>query len=107
MINVLNTSLALKMKILLDLYVLFYLSGYIAYFDNDGKNMSFKIEDNRVLLKYNDIWIKIKKTLDIKFYSKDVYHEKHIKTKVKTFNGVVTRFFQTIKFLKNVFMTFV
>ena len=107
MINVLNTSLVLKMNILLNLYVLFYHSGYITYFDNDGKNMSFKIEDDCVLVKYNDIWIKIKKTIDIKFHSKGVYHENYIKTKVKTFNGVVTQFFQTIKFLKNVFMTFV
>ena len=55
MINVLNTSLVLKMNILLNLYVLFYHSGYITYFDNDGKNMSFKIEDDCVLVKYNDI----------------------------------------------------
>ena len=42
----------------------------IKYFDNDGKNMSFKIEDDCVLVKSEDIWNKIKKTLDIKFHSK-------------------------------------
>ena len=36
------------------------LSGYIKYFDNGGKNMSFKVEDEGVYLKYTEIWNKIK-----------------------------------------------
>ena len=36
------------------------MSGYIKYFDNGGKNMSFRIEDERVCLKYTEIWNKIK-----------------------------------------------
>ena len=36
------------------------MSGYIKYFENGGKNMSFKIEDESVYLKYNQIWNKIK-----------------------------------------------
>ena len=31
------------------------MSGYIKYFDDGGKNMSFKIEDESVFLKYNEI----------------------------------------------------
>ena len=31
------------------------MSGYIKYFDNGGKNMSFKIEDESVHLKYTEI----------------------------------------------------
>ena len=31
------------------------LSGYLEYFDNGGKNMSFKIEDENVYLKYTEI----------------------------------------------------
>ena len=31
------------------------MSGYIKYFDDGGKNMSFKIEDESVYLKYNEI----------------------------------------------------
>ena len=62
---------------------------HINYFDNDEKNMSFKFEDNNVLVKYNEIWNKLKTTLNIKLHSKPVYDEKYIKTKVKTFNGVV------------------
>ena len=68
--------------------VLPQMSGYIKYFENGGKNMSFRIEDDSVLVKYNDIWNKIKGLLGIKFHSKPVYGEKHIKTKVKAFNGL-------------------
>ena len=41
------------------------------------------IEDNSVLIKYNEIWNKIKKTLNIKFHSMPAYDEKYIKAKVK------------------------
>ena len=41
--------------------------------------MSFVIEDDSVLIKYNDICNKNKETLDIKFRSKPVYNEKCIK----------------------------
>ena len=39
------------------------MSGWIKYFENGGKNMSFKIDDGDVYLKYNDIWNKIKELL--------------------------------------------
>ena len=42
-----------------------------------------------VLDKYNEIWNKIKNTLNIKFHSMTVYDEKHIKAKVREFNGVI------------------
>ena len=35
------------------------MSKYIKYFDNGVKNMSFKIEDDKVLVKYIRIWKKI------------------------------------------------
>ena len=37
------------------------MSGCIKNFDVGGKNMSLKIEDNSVLLEYNQIWNKVKK----------------------------------------------
>ena len=43
------------------------MSGYMKYFD-DGT--SFKIEDESVLFEYNEIWNKIKKTVDIRFHGK-------------------------------------
>ena len=55
--------------------------------------MSFVIEDDDVLDKCNKIWNRIKKTLNIKFYSMPVYHEKYIKAKVRQFNGVIKQTF--------------
>ena len=72
--------------------VLPQMSGYIKYFYNSGKDMSFKIEDDSVLIKYNEIWNKIKEKQGMKFHSKPVYNEKYIKTKVKTFNVINTIF---------------
>ena len=45
--------------------------------------MSFMIEDDRESVKYNEIWNKVKNTLNIQFHSIPAYAEKHIKTKVK------------------------
>ena len=53
------------------------------------KIMSFKIEDESVSLKYNEIWNKIKKTLNTRFPSQPICDDKYIKTKVKTFSGVI------------------
>ena len=36
------------------------IKGWIKYFENGRKNMSFKIEDDSVYLKYNEIWNTIK-----------------------------------------------
>ena len=55
------------------------MSGYIKCFDSGGKNMSFMI--------------KIKKTLNIKFYSMSVYDEKYMNVKVQEFNAVVNAVF--------------
>ena len=62
--------------------------------------MSFNIEDDSALVKYNEIWKKIKNTLSIKFHSKPVYDKKYIKTKVKTFNEVLNTIFSDNKIPK-------
>ena len=64
------------------------MSGYIKYFENGGKNMSFMVKDDNVLDKYNKIWDKIKNKLNIKFHSMPVY-KTYIKAKVREFNGVI------------------
>ena len=38
--------------------------------------------------RYNEIWNKIKKTLNIKFHSQPMHDEEYMKTKVKTFNNL-------------------
>ena len=71
--------------------------------------MPLKIEDDNLLVKYNEIWNKIKKMLNIKLHSQPVYDEKYIKNKIKTFNELVLliQFFQTMKFQKTLFIKFV
>ena len=52
------------------------MNGYIKYFENSGKNMSFVIKNDGLLDKYNETWDKITKKLNIKFHSPPVYDEK-------------------------------
>ena len=47
------------------------------------------IEDDSVLVEYNEIWNKIKKAFNIKFHSMPVYNENYIKAKVNIINGAV------------------
>ena len=70
------------------------MSGYIKYFENGSKNMSFLIKDDEVWDKYDKIWDVIKDKLNIKFHSEPVYEYKYLKAKVREFNGVIkTNFF--------------
>ena len=65
------------------------MSGYIKYFKNGDKNMSFFIKDDDVVDKYNEICDKVKNKLNIKFHSMPVYDETFIKAKVREFNCVI------------------
>ena len=66
------------------------MSGWIKYFENGGKNMSFKIGDDDVYLKYNEICNKIRELSNgIKLSSDVIYDDQYIKTKVKTFSEVI------------------
>ena len=55
--------------------------------------IEIKIEDESVYLKYNEIWNKIKKPLNIRFHSQPIYDDKYIKTKVKTFSNMINTLF--------------
>ena len=65
------------------------MSGYIKYFENGGKNMSFLIKDDEVWDKYDKIWDVIKDKLGIKFHSEPVYEYKYLKAKVREFDGII------------------
>ena len=69
------------------------MSEYITYFENGGESKSFKIEDEDVYLRYNEIWNKIKSILNVKFHSQPIYDDKYIKIKVKTFNNSINTLF--------------
>ena len=70
------------------------INGYIKYFENGSKNMSFLIKDDEVWDKYDKIWDVIKDKLGIKFHSEPVCKYKYLKTKVREFDGAIkTNFF--------------
>ena len=63
------------------------MNGYIEYFENGGKNMSFLIKNDEIWQKYEDIWNVIKNTLSIKFNSEPIYENKYLKAKVREVDG--------------------
>ena len=65
------------------------MSGYIKYFENGGKHMSFFIKDDEAWEKYSKIWDVIKNKLSIKFHSKPIYDQKQLKAKVREFDGMI------------------
>ena len=75
--------------------------GYVKCFESN-KTMSFKINDDKVLKKYNQTWKKVKNLLNIKFDSEPVYsnNDKYIKTKIKIYDGNASTNFQGKKISK-------
>ena len=63
--------------------------GYIKYFENGSKSMSFLIKHDEVQDKYDKIWDVFKNKLNIKFHSEAVYEYKYLKAKVRDFDGVI------------------
>ena len=81
--------------------ILSRMSGYIKYFKDSGeKNISFKIEEKSVYLKYNEIWKKIQNILNLKFHNQPIYDDKYLKTKVKIFNNTINKLFSGDKIPK-------
>ena len=64
------------------------MSGYIKYFDDGGKNMSFVTDDEEVYKKYKEIWNVVKKLLKLKFTVNPVRDDKYIIAKLKIFNKI-------------------
>ena len=69
--------------------------GYVKHFDSN-RAMSFKVNDNKLLKKYNKIWGKISNLMNIKFDSDPVYgdNDKYIKAKIKMYEDRVHTNFQ-------------
>ena len=64
------------------------MNGYIKYFDDGGKNMSFVTDDEEVYKKYNEIWEVVRKLLKLKFTVGPVRDDKYIIAKLKIFNKI-------------------
>ena len=65
------------------------MSGYIKYFENGGKSMSFLIKDDEVWEKYKQIWDVVKNKVGIKSHSEPIYKQKYLKSKVREFDGAI------------------
>ena len=63
-------------------------SGYIKYFHNGGKNMTFVTDNEKVYGKYNEIWELIRKLLKVKFTANPVRDDKYLEAKLKIFNRI-------------------
>ena len=57
------------------------------------QTMSFKVDDNKLLKKYNKIWEKISNLMNIEFDSEPVYgdNDKCIKAKIKMYEDRVNK----------------
>ena len=61
------------------------MNGYIKYFDDGGKKMSFVTDDEKVYEKYNEIWNVVKSLLILKFAPSPIRNDKYILAKLKIF----------------------
>ena len=61
------------------------MNGYIKYFDNGGKNMSFVTDDKEVYEKYDEIRNVVKSLLKLKFAASPIRDDKYILAKLKIF----------------------
>ena len=61
------------------------MNGYIKYFDDGGKNMSFVTDDEKVYETYDEIWNVVKSLLKLKFAASPIRNDKYILAKLKIF----------------------
>ena len=64
------------------------MNGYIKYFDDGGKNLSFVTDDEEIYEKYNEIWEVVRKLLKVNFTVSPVRDDKYITAKLKIFHRI-------------------
>ena len=64
------------------------MDGYIKYFDDSGKNMSFVTDDEKIYKKCNEIWEVIRNLLKIDFTVNPVRDDIYLAAKLKIFNKI-------------------
>ena len=62
------------------------MDGYIKYFDDGGKNMSFVTDDEKIYEKHNEIWEVIRNLLKIDFTVNPVRDDIYLVAKLKIFD---------------------
>ena len=69
--------------------VLPQMDGYIKYFDDGGKNMTFVTDDEKIYEKYNEIWEVIRNLLKVDFTVGPVRDDIYLVAKLKIFNKIL------------------
>ena len=64
------------------------MNGYIKYFDNGGKNMTFVTDNEKVYDRYNEIREVIRKLLKVKFTVNPVRDDEYLVANLKIFNRI-------------------
>ena len=64
------------------------MDGYIKYFDDGGKNMSFVTDDEKIYKKYNEIWEVIRNLLKIDFTVNPVRDYIYLVAKLEMINKI-------------------
>ena len=64
------------------------MNGYIKYFDDGGKNMSFVTDDEKIYKTYNEIWEVVRNLLKIDFTVNPVRDDIYLVAKLKIFNKI-------------------
>ena len=69
------------------------MDGYIKYFDDGGKNISFVTDDEKIYEKYHEIWEVIRNLLKIDFTVNPIRDYKYLVAKLKIFDRIdITKF---------------
>ena len=72
------------------------MDGYIKYFDDGGKNMSFVTDDDKIYEKYNEIWEVVRNLLKIDFTVNPVRDDIYLVAKLKIFDRINRTTFNNI-----------
>ena len=64
------------------------MDGYIKYFDDGGKNMSFVTDDEKIYENYNEIWEVVRNLLKIDFTVNPVRDDIYLVAKLKIFDRI-------------------
>ena len=64
------------------------MDGYIKYFDDGRKNMSFVTDDEKIYKKYNEIWEVVRNLLKIDFTVNPVRDDIYLVAKLKIFDRI-------------------
>ena len=64
------------------------MDGYIKYYDDGGKNMSFVTDNEKTYTKYNEIWEVVRNLLKIDFTVSPVRDDIYLVAKLKIFNKI-------------------